>query len=40
MIAFVRGEIENISEDHAVIDVGGIGYTDFSQEMNWSFSNC
>ena len=26
MIAFVRGEIENISEDHAVIDVGGIGY--------------
>lgn len=26
MIAFVRGEIENISEDNVVIDVGGIGY--------------
>ena len=26
MIAFVKGEIENISENHAVIDVGGIGY--------------
>ncbi len=26
MIAFVRGEIEHISEDNVVIDVGGIGY--------------
>lgn len=26
MIAFVRGEIENISEDNVVIDTGGIGY--------------
>lgn len=26
MIAFVKGEIENISEDNTVIDVGGIGY--------------
>lgn len=26
MIAFVKGEIENISEDNVVIDVGGIGY--------------
>lgn len=26
MIAFVRGQIENISEDNVVIDVGGIGY--------------
>lgn len=26
MIAFVRGEIEHISEDNVIIDVGGIGY--------------
>ncbi len=26
MIAFVKGKIENISEDNTVIDVGGIGY--------------
>lgn len=26
MIAFVRGKIENISEDNVVIDTGGIGY--------------
>ncbi len=26
MIAFVRGEIEDLSEDNVVLDVGGIGY--------------
>ena len=26
MIAYVRGTVENITEDNAVVDVGGIGY--------------
>lgn len=26
MIAYVKGTVENISEDNAVVDVGGIGY--------------
>ena len=26
MIAYVKGTVEDIAEDNAVVDVGGIGY--------------
>ena len=39
MIAFIRGIIDEITEESVVIDTGSMGYNIRIQGMNWLFIN-